>query len=176
VTAAPLIRPFRQWTPKVDPSAFVAPGATVIGNVEIGAGSGVWFGAVLRGDVNEIRIGRRTNLQDGSVVHVSRAGSGTYIGDEVTIGHMVLLHACRLMDRCFIGMKACIMDDAVVETGAMVAAGAVVTPGKRVPAGELWAGSPAKLKRVLTPDEIARFADSVDVYAKLAEEYRLFVF
>src|SRR5690606_27614238 len=123
------------------------------GDVTVGAETGIWFGCVLRGDVDRIRIGARTNIQDGTVVHVSHRDGPTVIGDEVTVGHLALLHACTLEDRSFVGMKACVMDGAVVESGAMVAAGALVTPGKRVPSGQLWAGSPARPMRDLTEAE-----------------------
>lgn len=141
------ILPFEGKLPNLADGAFVAPGAKVIGDVEIGADTGVWYGCVLRGDVNEIRIGARVNLQDGTVIHVASKGQGTYIGDEVSVGHMALLHACTVEAGAFIGMKAVVMDGAVVESGAMVAAGALVTPGKRVKSGELWTGWPAAFKR-----------------------------
>jgi carbonic anhydrase/acetyltransferase-like protein (isoleucine patch superfamily) len=167
-----IIRPYRNVLPKIDPTAFVAETATVIGDVEIGPESGIWYGCVLRGDVNDIRIGARTNIQDGTVIHVSRGVQGTYIGDDITVGHMALLHACTLESGCFIGMKACIMDRAVVESGAMVAAGALVTPGKRVKGGWLWAGSPARPVRELTEEDLAYFPVSARHYANLATEYR----
>ncbi|HEV7371280.1 gamma carbonic anhydrase family protein [Arenibaculum sp.] len=167
-----LILLHRGKTPQIDRTAFVAPTATVIGDVVIGEDSGIWFGCVVRGDVNEIRVGRRTNIQDGTVIHVASRGQGTYVGDGVTVGHMALLHACTVDDGAFIGMKACVMDGAVVESGAMVAAGALVTPGKRVPRGELWAGSPARKLRDLTADEIAGFARQAAHYVELAGSYR----
>ena len=163
--------PYRGVLPKVAPHVWVAPNAAVIGDVEIGAGSSVWFSCTVRGDVNEIRIGANTNIQDGTVIHVSRDGQGTYIGDGITIGHMALLHACALGDGCFIGMNACVMDDAVIEPGAMVAAGALVTPGKRVLSGQLWTGRPAKHTRDLTEQEAAYIPESARRYAALAAEY-----
>ncbi|HEY0835876.1 MAG TPA: gamma carbonic anhydrase family protein [Azospirillum sp.] len=167
-----LILPFKGVTPTIDSTTFVAPTATVIGDVVIGAESGIWFGCVVRGDVNEIRIGARTNIQDGTVIHVAAAGQGTYIGDDITVGHMALLHACTLESGCFIGMKACIMDGAHVESGAMVAAGALVTPGKRVSTGQLWAGSPARPVRALSEKDLAYFPVSARQYAALAQIYR----
>jgi carbonic anhydrase/acetyltransferase-like protein (isoleucine patch superfamily) len=158
--------------PNLAGDVYVAPQASVIGNVTIGAGSSIWFGTVVRGDVHEIRIGERTNIQDNSVVHVTGGKMGTYIGSDITIGHRVILHACTLEDGCFIGMGAVIMDGAVVEKGAMVAAGALVTPGKRVRAGELWAGNPAKPWRTLTAEDVADFARSSGSYARLAQRYR----
>jgi carbonic anhydrase/acetyltransferase-like protein (isoleucine patch superfamily) len=173
----PLILPYRgEYSPKgilptISPQAFIAPGAAVIGDVEIGADSGVWFGCVIRGDVNIIRIGSRTNIQDGTVIHVTRETGPTHIGSNVTIGHSVLLHACTLEDDSFVGMHATVMDGAVVESGAMVAAGALVTPGKRIPKGQIWAGNPAKFFRVLTKEEQEFIPISADNYVKHAREY-----
>lgn len=158
-------------TPTISPNAFIAPGVAVIGDVHIGADTGVWFGCVIRGDVNLIRIGSRTNIQDGTVIHVTRHTGPTHIGSNVTIGHSALLHACTLEDSCFVGMRATIMDGAVVESGGWVAAGALVTPGKRVPAGQVWAGSPAKYFRDLTPEEKAFIPVSAQNYVLHAQEY-----
>ena len=166
-----LTLPYRGILPTIAPDVWVAPNAAVVGDVVIGAGSGVWFACTIRGDVNEVRIGSRTNIQDGTVVHVSGDGQGTYIGDGVTIGHMAVIHACTLGDGSFIGMGAVVMDDAEVETGGMVAAGALVTPGKRVISGQLWTGRPARHTRDLTPEEAAYIATSAERYAALAAEY-----
>jgi len=144
-----IILPHNGKWPKIHPTAYIAPGAVLVGDVEIAEDVGIWFGCVLRGDVNEIRIGARSNIQDGSVIHVATHGQGSYIGADVTVGHMALLHACTVEDWGFIGMKACVMDGAKVESRAMVAAGALVTPGKLVKSGELWGGSPAKALRAL---------------------------
>ncbi len=149
-----IILPYKGAMPKIDSSAYVAPNATLTGDVVIGADSSIWFNTVVRGDVNNIIIGARTNIQDNSVIHVASKGQGTYIGDDVTVGHMALLHACTIGHRAFIGMQACIMDDAKVEDEAMVAAGALVTPGKVVGRHEMWAGRPAKKKRNLKAEEI----------------------
>ena len=157
--------------PRIDSEAYIAPGSSVIGDVVIGEDSSVWFNCTLRGDVNQVRIGKRTNIQDGSVVHVTRHTGPTFIGDEVTVGHGVMLHACELKDQSFVGIGAVIMDEAVVESHAMVAAGALVTPGKRVPSGELWAGSPAKFFRKLSDEEIKHISDSADNYVRLSREY-----
>ncbi len=166
------ILPYKGIWPKIDPSAFVAPGASIVGDVEIGARSSVWFDCVLRGDVNVIRIGTESNIQDGTVIHVTGTnGQGTHIGDGVTVAHSALLHDCRLEDGCFIGMQACVMDRAVVETSAMVAAGALVTPGKRVPRGELWSGRPAKLLRPLSDAELAEIDRIRGVYVRLSRDY-----
>jgi carbonic anhydrase/acetyltransferase-like protein (isoleucine patch superfamily) len=167
-----VILPYQGVLPTIDADAFIAPTAVVVGDVVIGAGSSVWFNCTIRGDVHEIRIGERTNIQDGTVVHVTGGKFGTYIGSDITIGHGAVIHACTLEDGCFIGMGATILDGAVVESGAMVAAGAVVTPGKRVPTGELWGGNPAKLLRPLKPEDIAFFPKSAANYAALGRRYR----
>jgi carbonic anhydrase/acetyltransferase-like protein (isoleucine patch superfamily) len=169
--------PYRGVAPQIAADAFIAPTAVVIGDVQIGAEASIWFGCVLRGDSNSIRIGSRTNIQDGTVIHVNHeregaAGTKTTIGADVTVGHMALLHACTIEDGAFIGMKACLMDGVHVESGAMVAAGALVTPGKRIRKGELWAGSPAKLMRPLTDAEMAYFAYSARHYCQVAANYR----
>ena len=120
------ILPYKNITPTIHDSAWIADNSVVAGDVEIGEKSSIWFGVQMRGDVHEIRIGARTNIQDNAVVHVTRNLSGTYIGDDVTVGHGAILHACRVEDKCLIGMGAIILDEAVIETGAMVAAGALV--------------------------------------------------
>lgn len=166
-----IVLPYRDKNPQIADSVFIAPTAAVIGDVVIGAESSIWFGCVIRGDVNEIRIGERTNIQDGTIVHVTRQKYGTYIGSDVTIGHMALLHACTLEDGSFIGMQATVMDACVVESGAMVAAGALVTPGKRIGKGQLWAGRPAKHIRDLNEQEWAGMASTAPHYARLGNEY-----
>jgi carbonic anhydrase/acetyltransferase-like protein (isoleucine patch superfamily) len=176
------ILPYRGIWPSIADTAFIAENAVIIGDVEIGPYSSVWYGCILRGDVNKIRVGARTNIQDASMVHVNRDPAGdyretgggmpTHIGDDVTIGHMVLVHACTLENGAFVGMRATVMDDSVVEGGGMVAAGALVTPGKRVPAGELWGGSPAKRMRELTNEERANLPLTAEHYANMAQTYR----
>ena len=151
---------------------FVAPGATLVGDVRVGRESSIWFGCVVRGDVCRVRIGARTNLQDGTIVHVTHTGIATEIGDEVTIGHRCLLHACTIEARAFVGMGATVMDEAVIETGGMLAAGALLPPGKRVATGELWGGVPARKLRLLDPAEPAVWAERVQHYVELAAEYR----
>jgi len=165
-----ILLPWRGIAPRIDEAAWLAPTATVIGDVEVGAGSSIWFGAILRGDVNVIRIGRGTNIQDGSVIHVTRARFGTIIGNDVLVGHMAMIHGCTIEDGAFIGMKACVMDGAVVAGGGMVAAGALVTPGKRV--GPLWAGTPARFVREVTDAERRNMVEAPPRYAGLAAEYR----
>ncbi|MCW5749901.1 MAG: gamma carbonic anhydrase family protein [Alphaproteobacteria bacterium] len=157
--------------PVLGQRVFVADGARIIGDVEIGAEAGIWFNCVLRGDVNYIRVGPRTNIQDGTIVHVNRRLYPCLIGADITIGHKALIHACTLMDGCFIGMGATVMDGAVVESGAMVAAGALVPPGKCVPAGEVWAGSPARRMRDVTDADRTVFAETARHYVALAASY-----
>ncbi len=165
------IFPYKGIYPKIHESVYIAPTAAIAGDVEIGEESSVWFGCSMRGDVHEIRIGKRTNIQDGSVLHVTRGVSGCYVGDDVTVGHMALLHACTIGNRVLIGMKACVMDRAIVEDGAMVAAGALVTPGKVVPSRQLWAGSPARYMRDLSEEEIAFLKISADNYVRDSRAY-----
>jgi carbonic anhydrase/acetyltransferase-like protein (isoleucine patch superfamily) len=173
----PLILPYRGEfapngvRPTISPAAFIAPGAVVVGDVEIGADTGFWFGCVARGDVNIIRIGERTNIQDGTVIHVTRHTGPTHIGNGVTVGHAAVLHACVIEDDCFIGMRATLMDGVVVEKGGWVAAGALVTQGKRIPSGEIWAGNPAKFFRKMTQEEIDFIPISAANYVKHAREY-----
>lgn len=170
-----LILPYRNHRPIIPPDAFVAQNATVIGDVELGARASLWFGVIVRGDVNRIRIGARTNVQDGTMIHCTGMGGNfpTLIGDDVTIGHMVVLHGCTLEDKCMVSIKAIVLDGAVVESGAMVAAGALVTPGKRVRKGELWGGSPARKLRDLGPEDLALLERLPERYAALGGEYRM---
>lgn len=168
----PSILPYNNITPTIADSAFISGSADIIGDVHIGEESGIWYGCVVRGDVNYIRIGSRTNIQDGTIIHVWRNEGPTLIGDEVTIGHQALLHACELQNRCFIGMGATVMDKAIVEEGGMVAAGALVTPGKIIRKGEIWAGNPAKFFRRMNQQEQEFIAISANNYVKLANEYK----
>lgn len=151
-----IIRPFDGIWPAIDATAFVAPGAVVIGDVTIGAESSIWYAVVLRGDDCAIRIGARTNIQDGSIVHVfndGRTQHPTVIGDDVIVGHGAKLHGCTLVDGCLVGIGAIVLDGARVERQALVAAGSLVSPGKVVPEGQLWAGNPARFKRDLSVEE-----------------------
>lgn len=171
--SGPLILPFGSYMPLVAADAFIAPTAVLVGAVEIGARASIWFGAVLRGDMDKIHVGEGTNVQDGTIVHVSSRPDGhTRIGRHITIGHMSVIHSCVLEDGCFVGMKACIMDEVIVESGAWVAAGAVVPPGKRVPKGQLWAGTPARYLRDVTEVEAGYMVESPRHYVELAQQYR----
>ncbi len=168
--------------PDINLESFIACNAIISGDVTIGKNSGIWYGTVIRGDVAKIRIGNYTNIQDNSVVHVTRAnhvqnktgdeGGPTIIGDYVTIGHSAIIHACNISDYSFIGMGAIIMDLAIIEKYSMVAAGAVVTPGKIVKSGQIWAGNPAKYLRDLTEKERDYIKISAKNYWDLAKEYK----
>jgi gamma-carbonic anhydrase len=162
--------------PTIAASAFIAPGARIIGKVTIGADSSVWYNCVLRGDVEAISIGARTNIQDGSVVHVSGGAAGarhpTLIGDDVLIGHLAMVHGCTIENRGFVGLGAIVMDGCVIESDGMLAAGAMLTPGKRIGARELWTGRPAKLLRMLSDADIARNRAGVAHYVELARKHR----
>jgi gamma-carbonic anhydrase len=162
---------FRGQFPRLEPGVFLAPGCAVIGDVEIGENSSVWFGSVVRGDVCHIRIGRCVNVQDLTVIHVTRDRYPTIVHDNVTIGHRAILHGCTVASGALIGMGATVMDDAVVGEGALVAAGALVTPGTKIPAGMLAVGSPAKVKRPLSDEERVWLHESPGRYAELAATY-----
>lgn len=167
----PLLRTYKGVKPKIAEDAFIAENAVIIGDVEIGEQSSIWYGCVLRGDVERIRVGKRSNIQDGTIVHVTADKFGTYIGDDVLVGHNAVIHGCTLEDGAFVGMGAVVLDGAVVEGGAMVAAGALVTPGKRVKSGELWGGNPAKKMRDLTDEQIKGLKAGTDHYVDVAAEY-----
>ena len=175
--AQPHILSFGGKTPWVDPSAFVAPGVHLIGDVEIGAEASIWYNCVLRGDVNHIRIGARTNIQDGSVIHVDspkpgeEQGHATIIGEEVLIGHLAMVHGCVLEDRAFVGLGAIVMDGCRIESDGMLAAGAMLTPGKVIPSRQLWAGRPAKYVRDLDDAQLAGMRAGVAHYVELAKRH-----
>ena len=158
--------------PSVDPSAFVARGTQLIGDVTIGEQSSIWFNCVLRGDVQKISIGRRTNIQDGSILHGTTNGLPTIVGDDVTVGHGAILHACTLEDGSFVGFGARVLDGAVVQSGGMLAAGAVLSPRKIVRTGELWAGNPARLLRTLTDEERTSLSVAASRYVALIDRYK----
>jgi carbonic anhydrase/acetyltransferase-like protein (isoleucine patch superfamily) len=167
----PLIIPYNGIYPSIAQDAFIAPNAVIIGDVTIGSKSSIWFGCVLRGDVAKIAIGEQTNIQDGSVIHVTRNGVDTIIGSGVTIGHKVLLHGCAINDGAFIGMGSTIMDKSIVESGAMVAAGSLVSGKKIIKTGEVWAGNPAKFFREIKEEELNHIPVSAANYVKHAGEY-----
>lgn len=163
---------FEGMVPKIADSAFIAPTAVVIGNVTIGEESGIWFHCVLRGDNNFIRIGARTNIQDSTVIHIDTGGFATDIGDDVTVGHSAVVHACTLKNRAFVGIGSTVLDGAVIEEGGMLGAGGLLTPGKVIGRNELWTGAPAKLKRVMDEDERKRFDRNAIEYRQLAKRFR----
>jgi len=172
-----MIRHFNNILPLIAPDAFIAETAVIIGDVHVGSQSSIWYNVVVRGDVNSIRVGSRTNIQDLTLLHVTGIkdnncpGFKLVIGDNVTIGHNVTLHGCTIENQAFIGMNAMVMDRVVVGYGAMVAAGSLVTEGTHIPSGTLWMGSPARFKRALTDDEKARSLELAESYVNLAKTY-----
>lgn len=166
------IHRFNGVLPDVADDAFVAPGAQVIGNVRLEAGASIWYNCVLRADVQTIVVGERSNIQDGSVVHVTRKTHGTFIGRYCLIGHMAMIHGCTLEDHAFVGLGSIVMDGCVIETDGMLAAGALLTPGKRIGRGQLWTGRPAAYARDLKPEEIARNRAGAAGYVELAQVHR----
>ncbi len=166
-----MLRPFRSVLPKVHPTAFVDQSAQIIGDVEIGEESSVWMNVVIRGDVNTIRIGDRTNIQDGTVIHVMRGTHATTIGDEVTVGHAAILHGCTIHDRVLIGMGALLLNGSEIGEDSIVAAGTLVPEEKRFPARSLLMGRPAALKRELTEHEIATIRDYAERYIGYRKDY-----
>jgi carbonic anhydrase/acetyltransferase-like protein (isoleucine patch superfamily) len=167
----PLV-PFEGKSPRLGARVWVAPGSYVTGDVELGDDVSFWFHTVARGDVNWIKIGARTNIQDGSVLHVSHETHPLSIGAGVVVGHQAVVHGCTIEDGALIGIGARVLDGAVVEAGAQIGAGAVVAPGHRIPAGHLALGIPARVVRPLTPEETLRIADTCARYAALKEKYR----
>jgi carbonic anhydrase/acetyltransferase-like protein (isoleucine patch superfamily) len=167
-----MIKPFNSITPKVHPTAFVADDAIVIGDVELGEDASVWFGAIVRGDVNFIRIGARTNIQDATVIHVSSKTHSTILEDEITVGHRVTLHGCYVETGCLIGIGAILLDGVRVGRNSLVAAGSLLTPNTVIPPNSLVMGSPAKVRRELTAEELAKLKRSWQTYVELKEKYR----
>jgi carbonic anhydrase/acetyltransferase-like protein (isoleucine patch superfamily) len=171
------VRPYLEWKPVIGRQVWIDPAAVVIGRVTIADDASIWPGAVLRGDVNAITVGARTSIQDGSILHVASdrlAGAGgipLVIGDDCTVGHRVILHACTLGNRCLVGMGAIVMDGAVVGDEVIVAAGALVPAGKRLPPRTLWIGSPARQARALTQGEVVYLAESAAHYVALKNAY-----
>jgi carbonic anhydrase/acetyltransferase-like protein (isoleucine patch superfamily) len=171
------ISPYNGVQPQLAPGAWVHPRATVIGEVRLGENASVWPGAVIRGDVNHIHIGAGTNIQDNCVLHVSHktpaspAGGPLMIGNRVTVGHTVILHACTIEDECLIGMGSIILDRAVIGKNVLLGAGSLVPEGKVLESGHLYLGRPAKMVRELTPEELAYFNYSADHYIRLMRSY-----
>lgn len=166
------IYPYQGKLPKIDPSVFIAEGVQIIGDVEIGRDSSIWYNAVVRGDVNFIRIGQRTNVQDGAVLHVTYKKFPLIIGSNVTVGHGAVLHAAVIDDFCLIGMNATVLDDARLGKYCLIAAGAVVLGGTMIPEGMLAAGVPAKVIRPLTMEERKALEQSAQNYIDYVAEYR----
>ena len=166
-----MLRPYRGVLPRVHPSAFIDDSAQVIGDVEIGEECGVWMCAVIRGDVHSIRIGRRSNVQDGTIVHAMSGSHPTTIGDNVTVGHGALIHGCTIESQVLIGMGATVLNGARVGSGSIVAAGTLITEGMAVPPKSLVIGSPGKVKRLLTHAEIADIMAYADRYVGYRVEY-----
>lgn len=164
--------PYQDTEPQLGERVFIAPTAWVVGDVTLGDDVSIWFGSVLRGDVNYIRIGARSNIQDGSVIHVSHETHPTVLGQGVVVGHQAVIHGCTVEDGALIGIGARVLDGAVVEAGAQVAAGAVVTPGHRIPAGHLAIGIPARPRRELSDGERDNIAAIRDRYVALKDRYR----
>ena len=166
-----MIRKFKNTTPSVDESAYVDDSAQVIGDVHIGPESSVWMNVVIRGDVNNIRIGRRTNVQDLTMVHVMRATHPTAIGDEVTIGHSAVIHGCTIEDRVLVGMAAVLLNGVYVGHDSIIAAGTLLTEGTVIPAGSLVMGRPGKVKRPLNPEELAEIRRLSEAYVNYRLDY-----
>jgi len=173
-----MILKFKKWYPKIAKNVFVAPSADIIGNVEIGEDSSIWFGTVIRGDVHYIKIGARTSIQDLSMIHVTHYkksdmsdGYPTIIGDDVTIGHKVMLHGCKIGNGCLIGMSATILDGAEIGEGSIVGAHSLVTQNKKFPPRSLIMGSPAKVVRELSDEEVAGLIEHAKRYVEFKNEY-----
>ena len=173
------VRSFENHSPAIDASAFIDPTALVIGDVAVGGDSSVWPMAVIRGDIHQIRIGRRSSIQDGTVIHVTHAGPfnpggfPTMIGDEVTVGHKVMLHGCVIGNRVLVGMGAIIMDGVIVESEVVIGGGSLVPPGKTLESGYLYVGSPVRQVRQLTDKELEYFAYTAGKYVELKDRYKL---
>ena len=166
-----MIRPYRGVSPRIAASSYIDPSAQVIGDVEIGERSSVWPNVTIRGDVNAIRIGVESNIQDNSVIHVEHDVYPTIIGDRVTVGHSVTLHGCVIEDDCLIGIGAIILNGAKIGKGSVIAAGALVPERMEVPPGSMVMGMPAKVKRELRPDEVERFRENAQNYVRYRQAY-----
>lgn len=174
----PTIIPLNGKSPRIHDSAFIAAGAVIVGDVEIGAEASIWYNCVIRADVNHIRIGARTNVQDGTIIHCDSAKPGnpdghpTLIGEEVLIGHLAIVHGCTLRPGSFVGMGSIVMDGCEIEPDGMLAAGAMLTPGKRLPSRQLWQGRPARYARDLDDAQIAGMKRGIEGYVANARRHR----
>lgn len=166
------LHPYKGITPTVDPSAFVAPSADLIGDVTVGAQSSLWFGAVVRGDVNPIRIGARTSIQDNTVIHATGGWTETHIGDDCTVGHNVILHGCTVKDRVLVGMGSILLDEVELGDDVILGAGSLVTQRTKIPPGVLAFGRPAKVIRELTDAERRQIRESAGHYLALVRDYK----
>ncbi|MCT7601412.1 gamma carbonic anhydrase family protein [Aliarcobacter butzleri] len=166
-----MILKFKEFYPKIDPSAWIAPSADLIGNIEIGEDSSVWFGCVIRSDINEVKIGKNTNIQDLSCIHTD-TNSKTIIGNNVTVGHKVMLHGCIIEDNCLIGMSATILDNAIIGEGSIVGANSLVTAGKVFPPRSMIMGSPAKVVKQLSQEDVDKLIAHAGRYIEYKNEYR----
>jgi carbonic anhydrase/acetyltransferase-like protein (isoleucine patch superfamily) len=167
-----MIYEFEGLKPSIHPTAWVAPNAVLIGDVRLGPGANIWFNCVLRADTNPIIVGARSNIQDGTIIHVDHGENFTEIGDDVTVGHAAIIHACKLRNRAFIGMGATVLDGAVVEEGGLLGANGLLGPGKKIGRYELWTGAPARLVRVMSEAERARWDETVPHYVELTQRYQ----
>ena len=167
-----IVRSFGGLVPRLGAGTFVADNAVLVGDVEIGARSSIWFGTVLRGDVYYIRVGDETSIQDNCILHVTHGQNAAIVGSRVTVGHAVTLHGCQIGDRCIIGMGSIVLDRAEIGDHCIIGAGALVTPGTRIAPGTLAVGAPARVKRELTTDELTWIESSADHYVELAKRYQ----
>lgn len=167
-----MIYRFQDFQPKIDPTAFIAPNSVIIGDVEIGQHSSIWFGCLVRGDVHSIRIGDYCNIQDSTVVHVSKGRFSTTIEDNVSIGHSALIHGCHLKKNSFVGMRAIVMDGVEIGEYSIVGAGALVTPGKKIPSGVVIMGAPAKIVRDITDTDREMIERTYKNYAQYGQQYK----
>lgn len=166
-----MLRSYKGITPTIAPGAYIEETAVVIGDVVIGSASSVWFNAVIRGDVHSIRIGHRTNIQDLSLLHVTHDTYALTLGDDITIGHHVVLHGCTIRNRVLVGMGAIIMDGVIIEEDCIIGAGALITARQHIPPKSLVVGSPAKIKRALTETELQWIKESAQNYVRYAQNY-----
>lgn len=163
--------PYKGMLPNIDATCFVAPNASVIGDVTLGANTSIWFGTVLRGDVAPIRIGARTSIQDNSVVHATGGLSACTVGDDCTVGHAVTLHGCVVGNRVLVGMGSIVLDNAIIGSNSIIGAGSLVTAGAKIPEGVLALGRPAKVVRTLSEEDLMRLKESADLYVMYGSEY-----